>query len=210
MNSELTFFQSRMMPLGVTDDNNQFEVYDSEAEFPRPSTYKVQIFSEDSEGNIVILYWTIEGNLVTYVKMGDGKTSHLKAKMKNYTLKRLKEPKGDMKYQMPSGQGTHPWFPPALVDKYNKGERIETLYLTEGVFKAWRGQLDGVDIVGLTSITHYADNETKGLHSDICKLIEVCEVQNVGVLWDGDCLNISEKDLTRRDPKTRRPSGFFN
>lgn len=210
MNQETSFFNQRMIPLGVTEENNFFEVYDSEAEFPRPSTYQIPIFSEDEAGNIVIVYWDIEGNLITYVKMGEGKTSHLNGKVKNYTLKRLKEPKGDMKYQMPSGQGTHPWFPPALVEKYKAGERIETLYLTEGVFKAWRAQLDGVDIVGLTSITHYMDSETKGIHADIAKLIEACEVQNVVILWDGDCLNISEKDLTRRDPITRRPKGFFN
>jgi hypothetical protein len=210
MNQELSFFNQRMLPLGLTDDNNYFEVKDEEAEFPRPSTYKIKVFSEDEAGNILIVYWTIQGELITYVKMGDGKTSHLNGKVKNYTIKRLKEPKGDMKYQMPTGQGTHPWFPPALVEKFKKGERIETLYLTEGVFKAWRAQLDGVDMVGLTSITHYMDSETRGIHSDIAKLIEVCEVQNVVILWDGDCLNISEKDLTRRDPITRRPKGFFN
>lgn len=205
---DISFFKNRLAPLGVTDENNKFTVYDSEAEFPRPSHFDVPIFSDDAQGNIQILYWNIEGELLKYFKSGDGKMSAVNGVWKNYMLKRLKEPKGDMKYQMPQGQPTAPWFHPSLCEKYKAGETIETLYLTEGVFKAWAGCEHGVDVVGLTSITHYADKERK-LHGDIVKLIERCKVEKVVVLWDGDCLNISEKDLTRREPLTRRPVGFY-
>lgn len=206
--TEVSFFKHRLAPLGVTDANNQFEIFDSEAEFPRPSTYEVPIFSEDRNGNIQILYWTIEGELIKYFHQGDGKISQINGRWKNYMTKRLKEPKGDMKYSMPQGQPTAPWFHPNLVQKYKDATPITTLYLTEGVFKGWAGCENGVDVVALSSITHYGDSEKK-LHGDIVRLIETCQVQNIVVLWDGDCLNISDKDLTRREPLTRRPTGFY-
>ena len=205
----ISFFDRRLKPLGVTDANNGIEIFDADAEFPKPSKYPIPIFSEDAAGNIQIAYWTIDGTLLQFFHSGTGKMSHVNGSFRPYVVKRLKEPKGNDKYQMPAGHGTHPWFHPSLVTKFNDKTRIETLYLTEGVFKGWAGCESGVDVVALSSITHYADQEKK-LHSDIARLIEVCEVQNVVVLWDGDCLNISESDLQSRLPITRRPVGFYS
>jgi len=205
-----SFFQQRMQQLGITDELNLISVFDAEAEFPQPDRYSTKIFIEDgSTGDIEILYYQIDGELIRYTHMGDGKTSHINAKTYLYKTRRLKEPKGDMKYQMPVGQPTQPWFPPALVEKFLKKEKITHLVLTEGVFKAMRGSLDGLDIVGLPSITCYKNRDGK-LYDDIRRLIIQCEVDYVIVLWDGDCLNISLKDLQIQDELTKRPFTFFN
>ncbi len=66
-----------------------------------------------------------------------------------------------MKYQMPKGQGSYPFFPPALVGKYDRKEKIQTLFLTEGYIKAFKGAMHGVDVVGVASITHLKNKENR-------------------------------------------------
>lgn len=202
----LSFFDNRMKLLGVTPENNRFAFYNPEAEAPAPKLQEGPIFQEDREtGDIIINYYTIDGHRIVYYT--DSKTPGVG--QRTYQVRRLAQPTGDAKYKMPAGQGTHPWFHPALVQAYKQGDKIETLYITEGVFKGWMGTENGIPTVGLSSITHYANAE-KTLHRDIVRLMEACEVENVVVLWDGDCLNVSANDIQRREEATRRPYGFFN
>lgn len=215
-NTNTNFFQQRLAPLGVTDDNNLIRITNPEAEHPVPKVYDAKIFSEDNNGNIKILFWTLDRHLITYYRTGDGKMSAHNAKLQHYHQLRLKEPKGDMKYRLPSGKWlakegksrTWPWIPPLLVEMWEQKKEIETLYLTEGVFKSWLGARYSLPVIGLTSITHYADHEGQ-LHYDIQRLIIDCKVKNVVVLWDGDCLDISQKALARRENLTKRPVSFY-
>ena len=199
----LSFYAQRMQQLGVNEQNNVMETYNPRAEHPAPKWGRSKLFTEDQDGNIDITYWNLDAELIMYDT--DAKTPQPRV----YKVKRLKNPQGDMKYRMPSGQGQFPWFHPALVKKYKDGEKIEKLYLTEGVFKAWMAVESGIDTVGLSSITHYAGSD-KMLHRDIRRIIERCQVDIVVILWDGDCLNVSAKGLVVREEATKRPFGFFN
>lgn len=192
-----------MEQIGVTEENNIIKLFNPEAESPMPKYSDSKIFTEDADGNIEILYYDIEGQAIMY--MTKAKTPQPRF----YKTIRLREPKGDMKYKMPKGAGTYPWFHPQLVKKFFLKEEIETLFLTEGVFKAWTACQAGMDVVGLSSITHYAGPD-KHLHRDVRRLIEECNVSNVVVLWDGDCLDVSKKDIQVRDEATRRPFGFYS
>lgn len=208
--TQISFFETRMKNMGVTPTLNQVTVWDPEAEFPQPGEYSMPVFCEEkSTGNIEIYYYGIDGEITRYLHMTEAKTASLNAKEKFYKTVRLKEPQGDMKYRMPAGQATRPWFPPALVEKFIKKEKIKTLILTEGAFKAMRGSIDGLDVVGLPSITCYKDKDGR-LYKDIVRLIETCEVENVCILFDGDCLEISRKDLQVGDELSKRPHTFFN
>lgn len=206
----LSFFGLRMQQIGVTDSNSTIIVENPEAEFPQPSKYKTPVFTEDkTTGDIEILYYRINGELIQYEHVTDAKTGHINAKTRLYKTRRIKDPKGDMKYQMPAGQPTLPWFPPSLVEKYNEGSQVPTLILTEGVFKAMCGSIAGLDVVGLASITCYKDRNGK-LYEDIVLLIERCNVQNVVILWDADCLQVGRKDLQVGDELTQRPNTFYS
>ena len=204
-----SFFEQRLLPLGVTDKTNKVTVRNKDYEHPMPEWQEVDIFTEDKDGNIEITYTRLNGDLITWTHMGDGGMSHANGKTKTYYTKRLKEPKGDMKYWMPKGQGTFPWWSTLMMQQYADKEKVETIYLTEGVFKAYAGGVQGIPVVGLGSITHYANSEGD-LHEDIKRFIIDCRVENVVVLWDGDCTNISNKALATREDLTRRPRGFFN
>lgn len=203
MTANQSFFEKRMSILGVTDEKNKMQIINPEAEFPMPKVHDIKIFEEDKDGNIVLNYWNIHGEQIVYYN--DNKTPMPRF----FQTKRLKQPQGDRKYHMPKGQGTFPWFAPSTVEKFKKEEKIETIYLTEGVFKAWKGCDAGMDVIGLSSITHYKQHGGE-LYKDIQRLIETCHVQNVVVLWDGDCLNIGRNDVHKREDLAKRPRTFFN
>ena len=173
------------------------------------------IFSSDTDDNIVITIYDLKRNLFQELDEDWANHGHVNDRYKTYQVTRLNPkniPEGSsMKYKFPKGLGVHPFFPPLLVEKYERQEKIPTLVLTEGYFKAMCASVRGVDIVGLSSITHYAEKtgNAKRLSPDISKIIDVCNVQTVIILYDGDCLNISTKDLERHEELTRRPNTFL-
>jgi hypothetical protein len=204
------FFQTRMDALGLTTDNNQISLKNPEAEFPVPAVFKIPIFEEDNKGNIAINFYDLDSQRIIYYKKGNGKMSAHNQKPKDYQQIRLREPKGDMKYVLPRGQGIFPFLPPLIIEAWKNKAPIHTLYLTEGAFKAWKACLFDIYTIGLTSITHYRDSETKELHHDIIRFIIECQVQRVVILWDGDCRNISQNHLRDMVDITKRPRDFFN
>jgi len=49
----------------------------------------------------------------------------------------------------------------------------------------------------------------KEIHADIASLCVNCSVDRVIVLWDGDCRNISLKDLKKGNDLNKRPNNFY-
>ncbi len=180
------------------------------------SEYEAKIFSSDEHDNIRILVYDLDRNVIEYDDPNPPKTaahSDLERVKTYYVTRRNPKniPEGDdAKYLFPKGQGIYPFIPPRLLVKFEKQEEVPMLVLTEGYFKAMCASLHGFDIIGLSSITHYADSKAKKLHRDIRRIIDVCKVKTVVILYDGDCLNISLKDLQRREELTRRPQVFYN
>ncbi|TAJ13035.1 hypothetical protein DMA11_10235 [Marinilabiliaceae bacterium JC017] len=215
-----SFFHKRIcMELGVTKKQNQIRLYTEWDE--RRYGFDANIFSEDEDGNIRILVYTLGRETIQIRDKNADPTRVTIAnnRSQNWYITRLKHPlevkKKDggvdiMKYKIPKGAGTFPFFPPSLVEKYEKKVKIKTLVLTEGYFKAFKGAMHGLDIVGLSSISHYRQKDTQQLYSDVLKIIRECEVQNVIILYDGDCLSISTKALEKSDDLYKRPNIFFN
>ena len=208
-NTNLSFFHQRLDPLGVTEANNKIKLWQNNInnkESHEDILVEVPVFRELPEG-IEIPVYTLDRLPITYSKEGT------KSK-KKFSIIRLENPivraNGEMmKYKLPKGAGTHPFFPPELVDKYDRKESIETLYMVEGYFKAWKACMHGCDIIGLSSITHMKDTETGKLHSDIVKLLNTCNVKKVVWLTDGDAIDITQKELTENLDLSKRPKQFF-
>ncbi len=201
--------------LGITPEVNSLLVHNPEAEWPQSDYASKPVFTEDKHGNIEILVYRVDGEIVMEEKVGEGKMSHVNAKYVPYKIKRLAKPitgkdGKEAKYLFPKGCGSLPFFPPQLVEKFRKKETIKTLFLTEGYFKSFKAAMHGMDIVGLGSITHYRDKDTGGLHSDILKLIEKCGVQNVVWMVDGDCTRLSRKAYEETGDLYTRPFSFFS
>jgi hypothetical protein len=208
-----SYFEKRCSELGVTKANNKIDLFTEDENTGQKTKKTFPIFTEDRQGNIDILIYTLKREIFVFdhPKATPEKPNINNERTQVFKIKRLHPDnvKGDQKYVIPKGQGTHPFIPPTLLEKYEKKEKIKTLALTEGAFKAWKGALHGADIVGLTSITHYKEKDKGELHSDIREIIKVCQVENVIMLYDGDCLDISLKALREGEDLYKRPSSFF-
>lgn len=207
----MSYFEERLKSLGATKKEcTAILNYEVSKDEDRTGNFQ---FIQECEKGIKIFFFDINGN-VRYYDWFDPTQSNYSRMQKSshteYCIIRLEEPKEDMKYEFPKGVGeTFPWIPPQIVEKFKKRETIKTLYLTEGAFKAFKASLHGLDIIGLTSITHYKDKEGM-MYKDIRRVIQDCHVENVVMLYDADCLNISMKDLQAGDDIARRPTTFYN
>jgi hypothetical protein len=188
------YFSERMASLGATEKDYTVKVWYPDA----PSSQKIPIFKEDKFGNIEILYTGIHGSPVTYLKNG---------KERLYVRLRM-HPKncieGD-KYKTPFGAKSNIFFPPSIISKYKQSTKVETLFVVEGEFKAFSGDLNGLDIVGTQGIHNFTEKEEKTgkviLNTALEALVKQCQVKNLVLLFDGDCLNVNyaeDKDLNKR------------
>ncbi len=202
------YFERRLQLLGITEENNSINLLRFDAKENKNVLQPVPIFRKHEKGIEIIVY-SLQRETIRIAKEG----SKIK---KDWSIIRLETPitKPDghtIKYLMPKGQGSFPFIPPQIIDKYDAKQPIQTLFLTEGFFKAFKGAIHGIDVIGLPSITHLKEKETGAIHRDILEIIRVCDVKRVVWLTDGDCLDLS-KDAT--DPKKKvdlykRPSSFF-
>jgi hypothetical protein len=217
------YFTDRMDLLGVTDQENQVGIWRYDKDEQKNVVKPLPVFSPSDKG-IDILVYSLDRRLISYkdepnIDPVTGKQKALGSGesrwSKNYCITRLKDPivKKDgsvQKYHIPKGQGTYPFFHPSLVEAFEKEKPLDTLFLIEGYFKAFKGCMHGIPVVGLSSITHMKDKETSALHPDILKLMFACKVKRMVWLTDGDCLDITSKELKDGMDLYKRPKNFFS
>jgi len=210
---EKSYLQTRIFDtLNISPEQNLIRVI-AKDQFDSDNFITMPIFSSDKDDNIDILVYTIDRRLIYYdhPKADPTVKNIYNDREQTFKITRIKNPRdNEPKYRIPKGVGTYPFFAPALLDKYDKGETVNTLILTEGYIKAFTGAIHNWDIVGLSSITHYADKKTKQIHPDIAKVILHCKVKNVVMLYDGDCLNISTKAIEKGEDLAKRPNSFLS
>jgi len=204
-----TYFQKRIHEeLNISEKQNSIRLKNEDG-----NSFETKIFTEDRKGNIQILLYTLNRQIIEYdhPKATLEKPNIYNERIQTYKITRLHPDNvnGDRKYYIPRGAGTYPFFPHPVIEKFEKKEKIKTLVITEGAFKAFKGAMHGLDIVGLSSITHYRNKNTKELHKDIIRLIKTCDVKNIIMLYDGDCLDVSEKAIKEENDLYKRPYGFF-
>lgn len=163
-------------------------------------------FEADPEGNIVINYFQLSGLRYSWKKEDTKFPRH-------FVRKRLVKPTENQKYSQEKGSGQFPFFTPKILSKYamakagQEGGYIETLLVVEGEFKAFKGDMAGLDIIGIPSIHGFYNGDVRGkLHEDIQELIVACRVKKIVFLVDADLLSLrweANKDLAKR------PESFF-
>jgi hypothetical protein len=171
-----------------------------------------RLFDCDEEGNILIRYFGLDGQPYRW-KKEDTKQS------RDYIRKRLRDPKGDMKYYQEAGSPQFPFFNPGIIRKYKQAKegivgadgmmagKIPALYVVEGEFKSYKAFTLDVDIVGLPSIHGFYNGDVKGkLHEDLQELIITCKVDKIIFLVDADLLTVKWED---GKDLAKRPSNFY-
>jgi hypothetical protein len=197
------YLKERLKALGI-EKVNKIELIDQKdnAKFETP------IFTANKYGDIEILQYSLKRVPHMYEK---NKTS-AGTSFEYNVQKRLHPLYADFcqgKYD--AGEVVNkPHWHPDLVEAFEKGEKIETLTITEGQLKSYKGTTDGIPTVGITSISHFRDKKTNSLHPEIIEFIHVCNVEKLVILWDGDCRNISSKALENLEDLSDRPGNFYN
>jgi len=218
----MNFYKEFCTELKITPENNTIKLETFNRANDTWLKAEHEIFSEDKNGNVDILVYTLNRRTiqVKHPKSNPNKDVVYNNRTSDLMIKRLAVPEEYtnhktgkteiQKYKWTPGAKTFPFFPPMLCDKYEKGEQIETLVLTEGIKKAWYASLFGVPVVGLASITCYKDRDTKAMYEDVISLIKKCDVKNIVMLYDGDCFNISSSALENGRDLYERPYSFYN
>jgi len=162
-------------------------------------------------GNIEIVPFTLERKIIEYQKEKSRKTVTDDGEgLDIYTVTRLSPENinGTGKYKMPYGVETYPFITKETLKCYEKQTEIRTLYLTEGYLKAIAAaHHTKLPFVAIGSITLYK-NQDGEFYDDMKKIIEVCKVQNVMMVYDGDCRNIS--NVTGKKKPQRQTTQFFS
>lgn len=168
-----------------------------------------QVFEPLANGSIRINYFDRYGRHATYQKKGKkGTDRYHQVRHIPGTMNRAGK---ELRYTIPREGGTKPFLPPALIEKYLAKEEIPVLILTEGAKKAAKGSVHGLDIIGLPSITHYKDSNTRELHPDIKAIVDTCKVRGIVWLHDGDARRIHHS-FPEVEPELdlyKRPNLFY-
>lgn len=181
------------------------------------------LFQSDENDNIRMYPYTLDGQLITYArdkqpKYGDDQEVHDTYFITRMNPSYLAANPSQPKYKYPGGEskkGTYPFFPPLLYDAYRKGKHIETVILTEGYMKAMKASVHGMYVVGLGSITLFADSKSKQLYPDVVRLLNTVKPNNIVILYDGDCTDLGKSALQdlqedRVPNLSKRPYSFMN
>lgn len=194
------YLNERLTELGI--ENSEFQLIDKDG-----ARFKTPIFSANKYGDIEILQYSLRRLIHTYEK----KTTSAGTTWE-YCVQRRLNPNVTLftegKYDFSEAKNT-PFWHPALIAAFEDSEVVDTLVITEGQFKAYKATEEGIMTVGLTSISHFKDKESKTLHPEILEFIRKCEVKNVVILWDGDCREISMKKLEQGEDLSSRPQLFY-
>lgn len=165
------------------------------------------IFTSNQYGDIEILRYNLKRQIIQREK----KTTSAGTSFAVSVRKRLNPLYAEIcegKYDA-SEDVNAPFWHPRLIEAFENEEPIETLTITEGPIKAYKATQDGILTVGLNSINAFKDKKTGEFHTEILEFIHKCNVKNVIILWDGDCIHISDKHLESKQDLSQRPSLFF-
>lgn len=196
------YLNQRLKELGVTAEENSVKIKDKNGNF-----METPVFLSNEHGDIEIIQYSLhrESFLIEKSTTSAGtRFDYAVQKRLNPLYTNFTEGKYDF-----SEAKNKPFWHPNLLDIFEKGEILEQLVVTEGQFKAYKATKDGVPTVGLTSISHFRDQETKTLHTEILEFIRKCKVKKMVILWDGDCTDISLKAIEKGVDLTNRPAQFY-
>ena len=132
----MSYCSDRLKALKITEKANKWK-----ALTPDNRTIDFRFFMPDDKDNIDIGYIAPDGYVVQY------ETEN--RKIRDFKRTRLKEPKGDMKYTQPAKTETYPFCTPAILKAYKDKEKVTTLYIVEGEFKAFALSNFGLPAMGI-------------------------------------------------------------
>ena len=177
----MSYCSDRLKALKITEKANSYKTVDMDGH-----TIDFRFFRADDKDNITIGYIAPDGKVIEY------ETENRKTRAFERT--RLKEPKGDMKYTQPGKTETYPFSTPEILKAYKKKEKVQTLYIVEGEFKAFALSNFGLPAFGIGGIQNFRNAKKDDIHPLILDFCKVCQVENIEVIHDADALKVEWKE----------------
>ena len=190
------YYQERLKKLGLTEETNKRVIYREGT----PSS--VPIFHPDKERDALVIAYTSPSGECSQCL--NGKKVIDFERLRYRIPQRIQDRKGvtrTIKYWQPPKSDVYTYLPPSIVEKYIKGEKVRTLYVIEGEFKAIAGSLLDLDFVGIGGIFNFKDKQKNEIDEYLKNIIEKLEVKNIVIVQDADCRSIkyeANKDLSER------------
>ncbi|WP_372934424.1 DUF3854 domain-containing protein, partial [Mariniphaga sediminis] len=217
-NAKNKYLIHTLLEMGLPEDENSFVYHEDGRSAEHP------YIEAENNGNIKFYVQSIYGGLETYSTENPAETKFRPRDEKTWYLRRFISPKinkeGDLqKYSPAMGSGMRLFFPKNIVEAYQSGTEIETLFIVEGFKKAFVGYLNGLHIVGMNGLTGWKTPNQKDangnaieineIREDLKELIKVCNIQKIVIVFDADLFTISEKSHSFKNPTTKRPNNFY-
>lgn len=101
------------------------------------------------------------------------------------------------------------FIPPLVYDAVKKEERLQTLWIVEGEFKAFIANMHGMPFIGIPGIHNFRASSKGELNEEIRAIIRKCEVENVVIFYDSDLLELSSKLGKNTKSADARPRSFM-
>lgn len=211
-----TFCARMLQASGLTYEDVTAKIFKSDEKHTVTEARTFRPGTIDERGNLVdgddavIEYYDLEGAPVTYLrKMGRG----TETKMTEYYRIRWQYPEEHLdkegkpyKYRSPYGSGTPIYIPQRIRDMYHRKIPFPRLYIQEGEKKAEKACKHGIPSVAISGIQNLGQ---KGqLPEDLVKIIEVCQVREVALVFDSDWNDLSNH-LKINVSVAVRPMCFF-
>lgn len=191
----MSYLSDRLAAYHITDKENTFK---AQAEEPgRFCDFK--FFTETDKGDIEINYLTPDGSVEYY--------DHGSTQTRRFSRIRKANPGKGPKYVQAKGTEMIPFSTPTLIEAYRKKAQLKTLYVVEGEFKAFALSMSKLPAMGIGGIFNFKDPSKSKMHPYIIDVIKGCQVQNVVLIHDRDCIEVhweEGKDLAER------PNNFYS
>lgn len=176
----MTYLEERLKALNIDDGKNSFKAFNLDG---HPIDFR--FFTEKGE-DISINYLTPDG-VVEFYEEG--------RRTLDFSRIRIKSPaEGQGKYKQPPHTETIPFSTPLIINAFKHKEKLKTLYIIEGEFKAFALNNFDIPTMGIGGIHNFKGPSKDKLHPYIENVIKTCKVENVVLIFDADCLKIEWKE----------------
>lgn len=172
---------------------------------PEARAVQMQAIQEDKDGNVrFYLYDLYKQVIARPIKKRADSTLSYEALYKT----RLNDPINGAKYLYKKGSPVVPYFPFEIIEKFDQGDKIKTLVITEGEKKAYRAAKAGIDIVGIPGINIWKQKKDRHVFPQLKELVEKCDVKQIIFLHDADALQVNY-DIPDNKDLFKRPNNFY-
>jgi hypothetical protein len=231
-----TYLANRLAEIGISEADNATTLLrfnENEETYKEAKEVDAKWFDTTPGDDIRILFKTLTGRqmqLHAGTNKNVSETYRIRLHPDTMAGNIRLDSKNSGKYRQPPGTGAIVYHTQGIIDAYNHKTKVPTLYLVEGEFKAyvaWHRSMSfipnakqkaahkellfpktGMPIMGMTGIWNFKGDDGE-MHDDIRRFCQVCQVQNIVVIYDRDLYDLpknydptdeahQEKDIGQR------------